>query len=183
MTNLTKTQKCQPKPIWKSVSLWIGVSITLFLFWVWVDSQTSGSMLRLGTQPRQVQLTVRDSYLVVGTSFPDESKAPSVPGSEAWAWRRWYPGRNVDSQDAGLFGWFKPWRSYRIATYDRLPSSSPSGAATVSILTFEGDKRHIPFWIVFVVWLLVWLWAFRFYRQTLRKRAVSAAFPCAIEEG
>ena len=159
------------KPLWRSVSFWVGTCVTLFLLWVWVDSTGHSTSFGISQPPRAVEISLRNSTAVVGISLPDE---PPSAGSGRWNWERRPEGYSE-------LAWFPAADAIRVSRYTGPSPIGPPSATTPSILVFDGSEFSIPFWWVVGAWLAVWLGALRLYRKWQRKRLASAGeAPCEV---
>lgn len=161
--------KIRLKPIRRSVGFWIGLCVTLFLLWVWADSRSHLTKFGVRETPRALEVTVRNSLAIIGISFP-EGRSPT-PGSTGWEWV-WERSPHVllGATGSPKGPWFPAGRIDRIARYAGAhPSSKPSR------LMFEGEEIFIPFVVVVLLWVVIWLSTLGLYRRWQRKRAARAA--------
>lgn len=164
----------QQKPIRRSVGFWIGLCVTGFLLWAWVDSR--GQLTKFGVRetPRSLLVSVYGSRVELGISRPDASRYTSPPGRFEWVWER---SQHAFLGDSGAEEgpWFPPAQVQHLARYNSTrPPGAPPGTYK-SELYFEGYEIQIPFIAVILVWVALWLSSLGLYRKRQRKKATKAA--------
>jgi hypothetical protein len=139
-----------PKPIWKSVGFWLGLVISMFLAWIFVQS----------------------------ISF--ETTFGHIAPTEVWAVglnEASFQIRHVDTSKVG-HGLKSGWqlRRTRSTTRDLEQDSLPL-AGTWKFFAFEEQWGwefrtyvSIPLWFISVVWLLIWMGTVRWWRHRVRNR-------------
>lgn len=162
------------KAIWKSVGFWIGLCVTLFLLWAWADSRPHLTKFGFRDTPRALEVTLRNSKAIVGISFPDETHSLLSSGGWEWVWDR-SPHQLMGSTGSLESPWFAAGKIERIARYQSIASPIAPPASAPSLLMFEGDEIHLPFWAIVFGWIVVWLSTLGLFRSWQRRRVARAA--------
>jgi hypothetical protein len=152
------------KPLYRSATFWCGLSVLVFLIWVWVDSFATWSF---GSIPRKGQYgplrnSLRSGVIemswddVPGQSYPSRQKfaggrMPAWGKMDPWSKHHWWPERHV---------------------VNAVQTRSPTGAVPL----YE-HHRYYPYWMVVGVYLLIWIAGMVGCRAWMRKRAQEEGSP------
>ncbi|BCX47806.1 hypothetical protein HAHE_17140 [Haloferula helveola] len=156
------------------MGFWIGLCVTAFLVWAWVDSRGHMTVFGGRESPRSLLLNVYGSRVRLEISVPDASRYTSPAQPFEWVWERtehFFVGEHGVIESP----WFPAMKTDHLARYDSsTPPGAPLGTHTQELI-FEGYEIHIPFVVVIPVWVALWLIFLGLYRRWQRKRATNSA--------